>query len=201
MSSVDEFGQKKRKTKVETTDQMATFLTRRFGIAGGLAWLGFLTVGTLGEQIKTRIEVAQEEAGTREVTERVEVSLPSGVRYTDLRVGGGSVPISNYLAVIHYVGRANGEVFEDTYARGKPLVMLYGKRPFVAGLCAGVEEGMASMKAGGKRIIKVPAELGFGAAGTTLRPTLHAGDKAGVIPPNADLEYELELVRVSIPPS
>jgi hypothetical protein len=112
MSSMDESGQKKRKTKVETTDQMASFLTRcanvdwptcmhgsslhghpcmpqiptstipsapalscfasahrrRFGIAGGLAWVGFLTVGTLGEQIKTRIEVANEEAGARDVS-------------------------------------------------------------------------------------------------------------------------------------
>lgn len=46
-------------------------------------------------------------------------------------------------------------VFEDTRARGKPIVMFYGARPFTAGLCAGVEEGMASMRAGGKRIIKV----------------------------------------------
>jgi hypothetical protein len=54
--------------KAESTDAVATFLTRRFGLAGGLAWLGFLAIGTLGEQIKTRLEVANEEAGTKEVT-------------------------------------------------------------------------------------------------------------------------------------
>lgn len=44
----------KRKREAETTDAIASFLTRRFGIAGGLAWLAFLTIGSLGEQVKTR---------------------------------------------------------------------------------------------------------------------------------------------------
>lgn len=60
---------------------------------------------------------------------------------------------------------------------------------------------MASMKAGGKRVITVPPEAGFGDKGFTLRPTEHVPDKQGIIPPGAALEYELELVRVSIPPS
>jgi hypothetical protein len=86
---------------------------------------------------------------------------------------------------------------------------------------------MASMRAGGKRIIKVrttgaetvtqallqlsryvawlcaqvPPELGFGDAGAVLRGTLHAGDKNGQVPPNAQLEYEVEILRISIPPS
>lgn len=60
---------------------------------------------------------------------------------------------------------------------------------------------MSSMKAGGKRIIIVPPQLGFGDKGFMLRPTEHVPDKQGIIPPGATLEYELELVRVSIPPS
>lgn len=130
-----------------------------------------------------------------------EVTTASGLRYTDLVVGGGQSPERGLLVLVHYIGRANGEVFEDTYKRGKPLVAIYGARPFTAGLCAGVEEGMRSMRAGGKRRMVVPPELGFGAEGASIRPTLHAGDKDGVIPPNATLEYEVELVRVSIPPS
>eukprot|EP00667_Euglena_gracilis_P026455 EG_transcript_31911 len=51
----------------ESTDAVATFLTRRFGIAGGLAWLGFLLFGVLSEQIKTRLEVRRAEEGTRDV--------------------------------------------------------------------------------------------------------------------------------------
>lgn len=60
---------------------------------------------------------------------------------------------------------------------------------------------MSSMKAGGKRTITVPPELGFGDKGFMLRPTEHVPDKQGIIPAGATLEYEVELVRVSIPPS
>lgn len=57
--------QQKRKKGVETTDWVASSLTRRFGIGAGLAWAGFLAFGVVSEQIKTRIEVSQEEANTR----------------------------------------------------------------------------------------------------------------------------------------
>eukprot|EP00878_Enallax_costatus_P032060 GHUV01035154.1.p1 GENE.GHUV01035154.1~~GHUV01035154.1.p1 ORF type:complete len:189 (+),score=44.25 GHUV01035154.1:837-1403(+) len=97
--------------------------------------------------------------------------------------------------------RANGVEYESTKSRGKPIVYLYGSRPFTGGMCEGVEQAMASMKAGGKRVITVPPELGFGDKGFMLRPTEHVPDKQGIIPPGATLEFELELVRVSIPPS
>ncbi|EOA37520.1 hypothetical protein CARUB_v10011718mg [Capsella rubella] len=57
--------QPKRKKTVETTDWVASSLTRRFGIGAGLAWAGFLAFGVISEQIKTRIEVSQEVANTR----------------------------------------------------------------------------------------------------------------------------------------
>lgn len=57
--------QQKRKKTVETTDWVASSLTRRFGIGAGLAWAGFLAFGVISEQIKTRIEVSQEVANTR----------------------------------------------------------------------------------------------------------------------------------------
>ncbi|KAJ6392521.1 hypothetical protein OIU84_029092 [Salix udensis] len=53
-------------TKVESTDWIASTLTRRFGLGAGLAWAAFLAVGVVSEQIKTRIEVSQQEANTRE---------------------------------------------------------------------------------------------------------------------------------------
>ncbi|GER41953.1 peptidyl-prolyl cis-trans isomerase [Striga asiatica] len=55
----------KKKTTADSTDWIASGLTRRFGIGAGLAWVGFLAVGVLSEQIKTRLEVSQQEAGTR----------------------------------------------------------------------------------------------------------------------------------------
>lgn len=52
-------------SKVDSTDWVATSLTRRFGLGAGLAWVGFLAFGVVSEQIKTRLEVSQQEANTR----------------------------------------------------------------------------------------------------------------------------------------
>jgi hypothetical protein len=65
-------GTKKRRV-ADSTDPVASFLSRRFGLAGGLAWLGVLAVGSIGEQVKTRLEVAAEKSGTSDVTEAQEV--------------------------------------------------------------------------------------------------------------------------------
>jgi len=130
-----------------------------------------------------------------------EVVLPSGVRYVDERIGGGQSPSKGLLVVLSYTATADGAVFDDTRARNKPIVFLYGSRPFTGGLCAGVEEALATMKAGGRRRVTVPAARGFGERGAVMRPTEHVPDKQGLVPPNATLEYDLELLRVSIPPS
>ncbi len=176
--------------------------------------------------------------------------LPDGVRYQDLRVGGGSFPIDKYLVIMNYKGFANGKLFEDTAARGKPIVIVFGGRPFTGGMCPGLEEGdggkggmdlgrsvcvmgkviqfgplphclnarlysfyphqipsplphfsaLRTMRAGGIRKVHIPAELGF-PDGMVLRPTEHVPGKVGGIPPGAELDYEVELLRVSIPPS
>ncbi|KAL4436355.1 hypothetical protein ABPG77_009917 [Micractinium sp. CCAP 211/92] len=196
-----EAGSQKRRREADSTDWMATQLTRRFGLAGGLAWVGFLAVGVIGEQVKTRLELASEEANTREVSDAQEVVLPNGLRYQDLKIGGGSPPIPGYIVVVDYKAYANGQLFEDTMARGKPIVFLYGKRPFSGGMCLGVEQALATMRAGGRRRVTVPAELGFGDSGLTLRPTEHVPEKRGEVPPGATLEYDISLLRVSIPPS
>lgn len=58
-------------SKVESTDWIASSLTRRFGLGAGLAWVAFLAVGVVSEQIKTRFEVSQEEANTRSVLQLI----------------------------------------------------------------------------------------------------------------------------------
>lgn len=78
--------------------------------------------------------------------------LPSGVRYTDLRVGGGQAPPSGFLVVVDFVGKADGVVFADTRKQGRPIVFTYGSLPS-GGMCAGTDEVLATMKAGGKRKI------------------------------------------------
>jgi len=178
-------------------------LTRRFGLAGGLAWVGILTFGVVAEQTKTRLEVANETKNTKEATDAKEVVLGNGLRVLDLKVGGGQRPFNGALVLLNYRGivRDTGEVFEDTFARGKPIVYSYGSRPFTGGLCKGVELGLADMRNGGRRKIIVPPDLGFGTEGFALQGTRHVEDKKGRIPPNATLEYEVELLRVSIAPS
>lgn len=187
----------------ESTDWIASSLTRRFGLAGGLAWLAFLTFGVVSEQIKTRLEVAAEEQNTKLVdsSERKEIITPEGIKYTDLKVGGGSRPQKGFLIVLEYTAYADGILFEDTKTRGKPIVFLYNSRPFSGGLCRGVEIALETMRAGGSRRVTIPAQYGFGEDGLTLRPTEHVPEKQGVVPPGATLEYELNLLRVSIPPS
>jgi FKBP-type peptidyl-prolyl cis-trans isomerase len=95
----------------------------------------------------------------------------------------------------------DGTVVEDTFKRNKPIVFPFNSRPFTGGICAGVEQALSTMRAGGRRLVTVPPEAGFGSEAYSLRGTRHASDKEAVIPPNSTLQYELNLVRVSVPPS
>ena len=70
-------------------------------IGAGLAWLGILAVGSLGEQIKTRLEVKREEEGTKEVISEKLVTLPSGVTYVDKKIGGGPSPYKGALTAVN----------------------------------------------------------------------------------------------------
>ncbi|KAG0610905.1 hypothetical protein M758_7G100700 [Ceratodon purpureus] len=181
----------------DSTDWISSNLTRRFGLGAGLAWVGVLAFGVISEQVKTRNEVFREEQGTRDVEGSKEVTLPNGIRYTELREGGGSSPQRGDLVVINLTGRvgSTGEAFIDTTAKGKrPVAFIFGARPLSGGMCDGVEYVLRSTKVGGKRRITVPAAFAFGEAGTTLS----SGAK---IPGNATLEYVVELQKASIAPS
>ncbi|XP_014504514.1 peptidyl-prolyl cis-trans isomerase FKBP17-2, chloroplastic [Vigna radiata var. radiata] len=184
-------------TKVESTDWIATSLTRRFGLGAGLAWVGFLAFGVISEQIKTRLEVSQQEANTRNVEKVEEVLLPNGIRYYELKVGGGASPRPGDLVVIDIMGKVedNGEVFVNTFEGEKrPLALVMGSRPYSKGVCEGIEYVLKTMKAGGKRKVIVPPQLGFGENGADLGTGVQ-------IPPFATLEYIVEVDKVSIAPA
>ncbi|KAL3529159.1 hypothetical protein ACH5RR_008481 [Cinchona calisaya] len=184
-------------TKVESTDWIASSLTRRFGLGAGLAWVGFLAIGVISEQIKTRLEVSQEAADTRDVQKEEEVVLPNGIRYYDLRVGGGASPRSGDLVVIDVKAKLQGsdEVLFDTFEGGKkPLALVMGSRPYNKGICDGVENVLRTMKSGGKRRVIIPPNLCFGDEGADLGSGV-------LIPPSATLEYIIEVDKVSIAPS
>jgi len=111
-----------------------------------------------------------------------EVTTPSGLKYTDLVVGSGPSAVIGHIAVVHYTGwLTNGTKFDSSVDRGVPFEFPLGMGRVIRGW----DEGVATMKVGGKRRLVIPPELGYGAAG--------AGT---VIPPNAILVFEVELLGV-----
>lgn len=187
--------------QAESTDWIASAVTRRFGIGAGLAWVGFLAFGVVSEQLKTRTEVYLEQAGTRDVETPTETVLPNGVGITDLRVGGGALPGPGDLLVLSLVAQVSGgeKPFLDTTRQGnKDLVLTFGARTLKGGVTEGFVAALGSMRAGGKRMVRVPPDLGFGPEDVEL--LIQAGDKV-VIPGGSELLYTIELKRVSIAPS
>lgn len=124
-------------------------------------------------------EVAQASALVEEPVER---TTSTGLKYFDLKEGTGPSPRPGQTAVVHYTGwLTNGEKFDSSVDRRKPFEFNVGKRMVIAGW----DEGVATMKVGGKRKLIVPSHLGYGAAGA-----------GGKIPPNATLVFEVELLGV-----
>lgn len=113
-----------------------------------------------------------------------------------MRVGGGAIPRKGDLVVIDIKGSVQGDgVFVDTFGRDKkPQALVVGSRPYSKGMCEGVEIALRSMKNGGKRRVIVPPQLGFGDEGADFGSGFR-------IPPNATLEYIVEVEKVSIAPS
>ena len=89
----------------------------------------------------------------------------------------------------HYTGRLlDGRVFDSSYSRGSPLAFKVGVREVIAGWDEGIlgGEGIPPMKVGGKRVLTIPSNLAYGSRG--------AG--GGLIPPDATLKFDVELVQV-----
>jgi ketosteroid isomerase-like protein len=111
-----------------------------------------------------------------------ETTTISGLKYIDLVEGKGASPKPGQMAIVNYTGTLeNGTKFDSSFDRGQPLTFPIG----VGRVIKGWDEGIISMKIGGKRKLFIPANLAYGAAG---RPP--------VIPPNAPLIFEVELVGV-----
>jgi peptidylprolyl isomerase len=114
------------------------------------------------------------------------VTTPSGLQITDTKVGSGPSPKPGQICVMHYTGwlyqnGAKGKKFDSSLDRGQPFEFAIGKRQVIGGW----DEGVATMKVGGKRTLIIPPDLGYGARGA-----------GGVIPPNATLIFDVELLAV-----
>ena len=111
-----------------------------------------------------------------------EVITPSGLKYTDLVVGTGPGPQTGQTAVVHYTGTlTNGTEFDSSRRRGRPFEFPLGRGAVIRGW----DEGVATMKVGGRRRLTVPPALGYGERGSPP-----------AIPPNATLVFDVELVGV-----
>jgi len=100
--------------------------------------------------------------------------------------GDGETAKNGMQVSVHYQGRlTDGTIFDDSQKRGMPFSFTLGSGQVIPGW----EQGIDGMKIGEKRVLTIPPELGYGAAGA-----------GGVIPPNATLVFDVELVAVAIPP-
>lgn len=116
-----------------------------------------------------------------EVTKELPRTTESGLRYIDMAEGDGSAAASGQTVTVHYTGYLlNGKKFDSSRDRDEPFEFQLG----VGQVIKGWDEGVAGMKPGGKRKLIIPAALGYGARGA-----------GGVIPPNAELVFDVELLK------
>jgi len=106
----------------------------------------------------------------------------SGLEYTEVEAGTGAQAEAGKTVSVHYTGKLqDGKVFDSSVSRGEPITFPLGAGRVIKGW----DEGIALMKAGGKAQLTIPPELAYGERGA-----------GGVIPPNATLVFDVELVSV-----
>ena len=114
------------------------------------------------------------------------MTTESGLKIIDTTVGTGASPKTGQTCVMHYTGwlsegDAKGKKFDSSVDHGSPFEFPIGMKQVIGGW----DEGVATMKVGGKRTLIIPPELGYGARGA-----------GGVIPPNATLIFDVELLGI-----
>ena len=110
--------------------------------------------------------------------------LASGLQYEDMVVGSGKMAEPGMNVSVHYTGWLNDEAktkFDSSLDRGQPFTFQLGGGQVIPGW----DQGVAGMKVGGRRQLTIPPDLGYGARGA-----------GGVIPPNATLTFEIELIAI-----
>ena len=111
-----------------------------------------------------------------------QVTTASGLKYVEIAEGTGETPAKGQTVSVHYTGTLeNGKKFDSSRDRNSAFEFQIGEGQVIKGW----DEGLSTMKVGGRRKLIIPAELGYGARGA-----------GGVIPPNATLIFDVELLKV-----
>jgi len=150
-----------------------------------VAILGLVVFGAAQKQTASKKATASAKADTSAPTKvtGAPTKLPDGLEYWEIKKGTGAVAQSGHKVKVHYTGwLANGKKFDSSVDRNEPFEFGLGAGQVIKGW----EEGVAGMKVGGKRQLRIPPELAYGAGGTP----------DGTIPPNATLTFDVELLGV-----
>ena len=146
--------------------------------------LHFLRLAVLFASLLSVSGVVSAQSPSDRSQTKMTTTTGSGLQYNDIAEGGGALPKAGQTAKVHYTGwlyenGVKGKKFDSSVDRGQPFEFPLGQGMVIKGW----DEGVATMKIGGKRELIIPPALGYGARGA-----------GGVIPPNATLLFEVELL-------
>jgi peptidylprolyl isomerase len=140
-----------------------------------IAIIGLATIGLYAGN-------AQSAENTLKKTKEKKVTTPSGLQYVDVIEGTGATPKAGQTVVVHYTGWLTDKTkFDSSVDRNEPFSFVLGQGQVIKGW----DEGLSTMKVGGKRTLTIPPTLGYGARGA-----------GGVIPPNATLIFDVALLDI-----